>query len=224
MKFVIKSIIALISLSACFCDYEVTTFSESSVTYYAPKDVEVSKGIIFYLGTTIAPKKYVKIATMIASKGYLVAFPQNEFAYVLYSISETQTKNIYSKYPNVKFFLGGHSQGGGAATKMSNTRVNEIYGTILLSPLSYSKDSIADSGLPVLFFEAQNDKVLSASQKAESKTTLPVDAEMIFLEGCNHMGYSDNTFLFDGKCTIGVENQQRITGEKMLEFMDKYSA
>lgn len=220
MTFFNLFILYLTFLSLSKCDYEVESFTEKSVTYYIPKDADVTDGIIFYLGTAITPKKYDYIATFLASKGYLVALPNNLFAYILYSITETQTKAVLNKFPNIKFFLAGHSQGGGAATKMTNTMMNDIYGTILLSPLSYEKDSIKSTGLPVLFFEAQNDKVLSSSQKAESKKTLPEDAELVYLEGCNHMGYSDMSFFADGKCTIGIENQQKITADKMLEFMN----
>ncbi|MCQ2816377.1 MAG: alpha/beta hydrolase [archaeon] len=216
-----NALLVLLCLSFALCDYEVKEYTEGEVTYFEPQGCELKNGVIFYVGTAISPSKYPKLGNMIASKGYLVAIPQNTFAYVLYSVTERQTASVLKKFPNVKFFLSGHSQGGGAATKMSKSKIGEIWGTMLLSPLSYEKDSIADSGLPVLFFEAQNDKVLSDSQKEESKKTLPADAQQIFLEGCNHMGYSDSTFIFDGECTIGVENQQKITFNQMLDFMEK---
>ncbi len=165
-----KKLILLLSIAFALADYEVKVYTENEVTYYEPQNCEIKNGIIFYLGTAIAPSKYPLLGNTIASKGYLVAMPNNQFAYILYSITERETKQVLSKFPNVKFFLSGHSQGGGAATKMSKTMVKDIWGTLLLSPLSYKKDSIADSGLPVLFFEAENDKVLSQSQKEESNS------------------------------------------------------
>ena len=198
----------------------IKEISTSSVYYYIPENIgKIKYGIIFYPGTFIIPYFYKNLITILASRGYIICMSTNLMANILFSKSEKNTNEIINKYPDVQFFLAGHSQGGGAAVKIAKIMGNQFLGVILLSPLSYKKDSFEDKNLPTIYFEAENDKVLSKSMKEESKTTVPENTEFVFLKGCNHMGYSNMSF-FDGKCTIGVENQQKLVAGYILRFIE----
>ena len=200
-------------------DYEVVE-SDDFVTYVP--DANATHGFLFYLGTSVAPKYYQYLASALAKQGYLVVISTNGFPYMFYDKDEP----TFEEYPNIKFFVGGHSQGGAAAVKRTNEHRDEVVGVVLLAPLAYPHDSIADADIPVLLLEATNDGVLSADMKADAKRSIPYNSEQHLIEGC-HMSFStmdsDETLsLFhDGPATPEQKEAQRVsTLEYILAFMN----
>ena len=90
-------------------------YSESGMTY---KQVDYRFGVIFYVGTAIEPKYYEYLGNALAKQGYLVVIPKVtlNMTYAYYKAQE----EAFSAYPNVKFFVAGHSQGGGAALRRAS--------------------------------------------------------------------------------------------------------
>ena len=175
-------------------NYAYQIVSDEDYVTYVP-DANATHGFLFYLGTMIAPEYYDYLASALAKQGYLVVISTNAMSYTLYDEEEY----TFTDYPNIKFFVGGHSQGGGAAVKRTNENRDKVAGVVLLAPLAYPHDSIADAGIPVLLLEATKDGVLTSAMKADAKLCIPDDSEQYMIEGC-HMSFS--TFDSDGTLTM----------------------
>lgn len=178
-------------------NYAYQIVSDEDYVTYVP-DANATHGFLFYLGTMIAPEYYDYLASALAKQGYLVVISTNAMAYNLYDEEEY----TFTDYPNIKFFVGGHSQGGAAAVKRTNENRDKVAGVVLLAPiapLAYPHDSIADAGIPVLLLEATKDGVLTSAMKADAKLCIPDDSEQHMIEGC-HMSFS--TFDSDGTLTM----------------------
>ncbi|MDE6302058.1 MAG: alpha/beta hydrolase [Clostridia bacterium] len=198
------------------------TEDEDAVTYM-PKGAKAKYGLLFYVGTMIAPEQYAYLAESLAKQGYAVVIPKVTLGLAYGSYKEIEP--AFAKYPNIEFFIGGHSQGGGAAVKRAEENVATTKGVILLAPLCYGEDTIKDSALPTLLLEAKKDGVLTSSMKADAKTRLPDNREEYMLEGC-HMSFStlddDSTLAFfnDGPATAEVKAAQKEqTCAYVLAFM-----
>lgn len=207
-------------------NYEYEVVEGDSFVTYAPKGVTAKYGFLFYLGTMIAPECYDYLAGALAKQGYLVVISTNLFAFLQYDEEEP----TFETYPDVKFFIGGHSQGGGAGIRRTVENADKVMGVVLLAPLTFDGYSLVDSELPVLLLEAENDGVLSATMKAEAKERLPESREEHMLAGC-HMSFSTNDTdtvlgLFnDGPATAEVKAEQKVkTTEYVLAFLKKVTS
>ncbi len=139
-------------------------------------------GLIFYLGTIMKPELYSYIGNALAKQGYIVAFYNAPFAYAQYEEKE----KAFEMYPNVKFFVGGHSQGGGAAIRRAMECEDIVKGAILLDPMAfrhqllddngepmqnedgvdiYVNDSLKDTNMPAIFIKAQDQLIIKDSDR-----------------------------------------------------------
>lgn len=238
----LKVIIALLLCFASFCliacdgkpenqdiyvdygkdnSFEVEFSEDEDAVTYMPIGVKAKYGLLFYVGTAIAPEHYAYLAEPLAKQGYAVVISKVLFAYLAYR----ETEPAFEKYPNIEFFIAGHSQGGGAAVKRAQENIDSVKGVILCAPLCFGQDTIKDSELPTLLIEASKDGVLSKSMKADAKSRLPDARTEYMLEGC-HMSFSsmdsDSTLnLFnDGPVTDEVKAAQKeMTCRHILAFM-----
>lgn len=215
-KIIFTPIFILIIIASCIClgscnrhdvlipvDYALDNHFEVGVTdtesqlIFEPissegKKIDYKYGIVFYLGTMIDATYYEYLGNALAAQGYIVIMPKLLFAYAQYQKEETAFEN----FPNVRFFIGGHSQGGGACIRRAQECIDSVIGAILYSPLAYRhqltdengepvvdengveiyiKDDLSNSQLPVLLLEAANDNVLTADMKADAKSRLNED-------------------------------------------------
>ena len=187
--------------------------TDESLTY-APVGARARYGLVFYVGTAITQDSYSYMAIALAKQGYLVVLPKMtlNMAYAFYGKEEA----AFNKYSDVKFFVGGHSQGGGAAVRRAQENQDKLLGTILYAPLCYNEDSIADAQMPVLLIEATKDNVLTTDMKADAKTRLPTCYSAYILDGC-HMSFS--TFDSDAILNMfgdGPLNEEQKHVQKML--------
>lgn len=182
--------------------------------------VEYKYGLIFYVGEGISPNRYFYLASGLARQGYLVVIPkcENNLAYQHYSTTE----KAFSLYPNVKFFVGGHSQGGGAAIRRSYENASSVLGMILLSPIGqrhalyddnntpvldengihiYISDSIADTAIYTLLLNGENDKIRTEQIKADILTRLGPNLTQYTIQGGTHVGFCE-----DAKDTGGISD------------------
>ncbi len=201
--------------------FEYEILDEKDYLTYIPKEVNYTYGLLFYVGTTIGAKNYDYLASKLATQGYLVVINKNPFAWVMYQKNEP----TFEKYPNVSFFFGGHSQGGGAAVKRAKENLDKVQGLVLLAPLAYEIDSVADKNVPTLLINATLDGVLTSGMVAESKRAIPSNRTEYTIEGA-HMSFSewdsDSTLkLFnDGPISADTKaTQKSLTVEYVLAFM-----
>lgn len=204
-------------------NYECLKVEDADFVTYEPKDATPRYGLIFYVGTAIAPSYYDYLGEALAKQGYLMVIPKgsNGFAYMMY----TKTELAFDCFPDVEFFVGGHSQGGGAAVRRAEENTQKVKGVVLYAPLCYGKDSIVGSGLRTLLIEAKSDGVLSADMKADAKTRISEDRAEYMIDGA-HMSFSafddDLTLKMfnDGPASAQVKAKQKeLTIEYTLTFM-----
>lgn len=216
-------------------------YSESGMTY---KQVDYRFGVIFYVGTAIEPKYYEYLGNALAKQGYLIVMPKVtlNMTYAYYKAQE----EAFSAYPNVKFFVAGHSQGGGAALRRASENADTVAGAILLSPLCYRHklldadgnpvkdeesgvdkyiiDNLKDVDVATLLVEAEQDHVLSDEMKADAKTRLKEGYVHKVISPAAHMSFStmDNdeilkSFNNDGDGITEAQKQSQRT--KTVEYI-----
>ena len=171
-----------------------------------PKDITPKYGLIFFVGTAIGPSFYEYLNTALVKQGYVVIMPDVTLC-MTYLNYEDETIPCVNKgkslFPNVKFFVGGHSQGGGAAMRYSVENEDSVLGAIFMSPLCYEAheivkggeevmqfDTLKDSTLPTLLLEAFNDRVLDDNMKADSLSRMPQVYEHHMITPGAHMSFS----------------------------------
>ena len=178
-------------------NFEYEVIENADMVSYVPLNVTPKYGLIFYVGTVIEPKYYEYLATALAKEGYVAVIPKMSL-YMAYA-GYKEVEPAFASYPDVEFFVGGHSQGGGAAVRRAMENASTVKGVVLYAPLCYNTDNIVDCNIPTLLLEATNDGVLTAEMKANALTRISADAEKYMLTG-SHMSFS--TFDDDGVLTM----------------------
>lgn len=188
-------------------NYEVDRVEDDKLVTYLPKNITPKYGMIFYVGTAITPDKYDYLGKALARQGYVMTIPKesNCFAYLMYMDNEIS----FDRYPNIEFFVGGHSQGGGASVKRTQENIDRVKGTILYAPLCYKDDSIKDTNKPTLLIEATLDNVLTTTMKEDAKSRLPENRVEYMIEGC-HMSFSS----MDEDLTLSLFNDGPLNGSQ----------
>lgn len=249
---ILSLLIALCTLCACNDDddngldyskdhdFQVIVTDNTDALSFAPKDANYTYGLIFYKRDFISANDYSYLGQALAKQGFLVVIPKFELsAYTDYAPVE----KAFADNPNVRFFVGGHSQGGGAAVRRSMENADKVIGTIVFAPyfidrLLYDengnmirdennvpvkiKDSIAGTNLPCLYVQAGDDNFLPQSIKDSTISRLSKVCTSANIEGGTHSAFSSaaNDPLGDGNpITITAEDQRQATVQYTLAFM-----
>lgn len=170
--------------------------------------VNYKYGLIFYVGAGIDPSLYAYLGNALAEQGYLAIFPrvENNMSYLNYKSVES----AFAAYPQVKFFVGGHSvEGSGSAIRRSYENIDSVLGTILFAPVTdsarhikvdengnptldengdeiYIRDSLSGTSLPMLVLDGKCDEIRTAD--ANSRLSSNVQAEA--LDNANHTAFA----------------------------------
>lgn len=195
--------------------YDVAETETTDYKLYMPEADGVNIGFIFYLGTAMSTSNYDYIMRKIASAGIAVYVPNNPFPDLAYKTDE----KAYSVLKLSGYFIGGHSQGGGAAVRRAYENSDTTKGVILFSPLVSNPTTLADTSLPSVYFEAQNDYVLSASQRENAKSRMNAHCEYVLLNGAGHMCYGESNLLDGGGTVRDKREIQDEIAAKVIVFM-----
>lgn len=206
------------------------TYVDGKLSAYT--EVDHKYGLIFYVGEGISPDRYSYLARGLAKQGYLVVIPksENNLSYTNY----TTTEKAFNAYSDVKFFIGGHSQGGGTAIRRSYETADCILGTILLSPIGqrhalvdengnpvadengvniYISDSISGTTLPILLLNGENDKIRTEQTKADILTRLGQNLTQYSIKGGTHVGFCTDSSSIGGISDI-IDDRTEMTAEE----------
>ena len=156
--------------------FEVDVTEDENALTFAPKGFNYTYGVILYVGALIEPSEYTYLAEALAKQGYLTVIPK--FPLNMSATNYTDEEPAFSAYPNVKFFIAGHDQGGGAAIRRAQDSGNKVAGVLLYSPVIvnrrvydyeqgkyledengnpvYAPNSIAERSLPTLWIESDD--------------------------------------------------------------------
>ena len=169
--------------------------------------------LIFYPGGKVEYTAYAPLMRELAEEGidcYLVKMPVN-----LAFFGVNRADSIMEEFPHEKWYIGGHSLGGVAASMYASD--HDLDGLVLLA--SYPTKAIDE---PVLEIYGTEDGVLNMSRLEEADKYLPIDNLEIELKGGNHAQFGDyGEQDGDGKATITAEEQQRQTAEEIVNFFVK---
>lgn len=199
-------------------DYEVVETHDNDGKLYQPQG-KAKWGFIFYLGTAMNMSNYDYILNKIASKGIAVYVVNNMFADIMYNEEE----KAYKVLGDINYFIGGHSQGGGAGLRRAIENPETTKGCVFYSALVSNQCTLADTQIPAILFEAENDNILSSKQKQDTKNRMNSLCTYVLLEGANHMCYGKASvgLMGDGENTRDKQEIQDEIVVKTLEFMDK---
>jgi pimeloyl-ACP methyl ester carboxylesterase len=118
------------------------------------------------------------------------------------------------------FVIGGHSQGG----KMAAQFVYEnpkIFKGLFLMGTSHPRDiDLSPQDIPCVKLYAENDGLASVEEVMENENKLPLNTNLVFIEGGNHsqFGYLGQ-LLMDNSASISLEEQQNLSFEILLKFL-----
>ena len=169
--------------------------------------------LIFYPGGKVEYTAYSALMRDLAEEGidcYLVEMPAN-----LAFLDTDKADGIIKDFPHDKWYIGGHSLGGVAASMYAAD--HDLDGLVLLA--SYSTKVIDE---PAISIYGSNDGVLNLEKYEEAKSNLPANLKEVVIDGGNHAQFGDyGEQDGDGKATITAEEQQRKTADEIVNFFVK---
>lgn len=182
---------------------------------FKPKEVEPTRGIIFYPGAKVEPEAYAKLCSKIAQEGYLVIIAPMTLNFAIFSPNKAE--NIIDKYTNIESWtMSGHSLGGVMAANyaLKDSRVDSI-----IFYASYPQgNGLKDSNLKTLSIYASNDGIAKLERVKDA--VLPEQSEIVTIQGGNHAGfgtYGEQTG--DNKADISNDEEINIATEYAVKFL-----
>lgn len=204
----------------------IEVLSDDNIDYKLEKDMVVfkptinknNKGLIFYPGGKVEYLSYIPLMERIVKQGYtvfLLKMPLN-----LAVFNQNAAEKPIEKYSHINsWYLSGHSLGGAMASIYASKNINKIDGLILLG--AYPAADLSEYNIRMISIYGSEDKILNKDTFQKNKIYGPVDSTYIEIKGGNHAFYgSYGEQKKDGVASITAEEQQRLTAEKIFEFMD----
>lgn len=166
-------------------------------------------GLVFYPGGKVEYTSYMPLLEKLSKRGVssvLVEMPFN-----LAVFDKDAAELAFRELPDVKeWFLGGHSLGGAMASDYLKDVDDKVQGLILLG--SYP---VGDATSPKLIVYGSEDLGLDLDKIDEKKDTV------LEISGGNHAYFGNyGEQKGDGKALISREQQQDITVDAIMNFID----
>ncbi len=204
---------------ALISDSSVEVIMDKNSITFTPKDVEPSKGFIFYPDIKVDAKAYSKVCKMIAQKGYKVVIVDMPFNFPLFG--KDKANEIIEKYTTIdKWIIGGDYIGGITATKYVSDNFEKINGVVLIS--SYPEDSyLNELDMNVLSIWGSKDGVVDFQSLIDAKQKLPNKTIYVEIEGANHSQFANyGTHKNDEDALIEESEQQQNTVNSIVDFLN----
>ena len=177
-------------------------------------DTETDTGILFYPGGKVDYIAYAPLLESLRQQGYDVVLIKMPFNLAFFDMNVADEVITDMKYdlPEVKnWYILGHSLGGVAASKFAASFPEEVEGLMLLGAYDYGGYDPTNT----LIIYGTNDANLDLSKIDYDKS------EVYSIEGGNHAWFGDyGKQEGDGKATLTHEEQQSLTVNKIVEWMN----
>lgn len=173
--------------------------------------------IIFFQGGLVDPDAYRPLCLGLAENGFSCHIVKLRWRMPLWGY---ESINQLFDLGSGNYILAGHSQGGKMAAQFIHENPGQLKGLILLGT-SHPRDfDLSYSTIPTLKLYAEFDGLASVDEVLENQQKLPLNAQIIFIEGGNHsqFGFMRN-LLMDSSPTINREQQQMRVQEHMIDFL-----
>lgn len=227
--FVVWSLLAYRATStareALKSDVRVEVTDRQDHWLFAPRQMTVDVGLIFYAGALVDPAAYAPLAHAVADGGYpvlLIKLPRRgAFGGADGAAPLTRAIDATLAVPGVKRWVAsGHSRGGKIASELVRTRAGSLAGLVLIGT-SHPRDfSLANSRIPVTRIFGTRDTVADLHKVLDVRRNLPPATRDVQIDGANHSQFGYYGFQpGDWPATITRDEQQRLTREAVLSAL-----
>lgn len=210
--------VGLAAVTAWLAPYEVTVLpdvpaSSTSTGILLQPENPQDTGVAFIPGALVDPRAYENILAPLVVAGYpvYIAKPALGLAFAVPDV----VADAESAAPQVEqWVVAGHSLGGAVASGQTEGAA----GLILLG--AYPIDDISSADVPVLSISGSNDTLTTPQDVADSKATLPPQAQFVVIDGGVHAFFGDyGQQRGDGRPTTSRQDAQQQTQVAMLQFL-----
>ncbi|WP_191560231.1 alpha/beta hydrolase [Metabacillus idriensis] len=152
---------------------------------FEPENQKTDKGIILYPGAKVEPEAYAYLADQLSQKGYTAVIPKMPFNLAIAGIDKADTiiKNL-EQINN--WYIGGHSQGGAAASIYAFEHQEEIKGLFLLAAYPTNSSDFSNTDFPMLTIYAEHDGISTLEDINKTKHLLSDYTFFHKINGGNH--------------------------------------
>ena len=195
---------------------DVLPQTRNNTVIFAPQDATV--GFIFYPGAKVEHEAYLPLMEACAAQGIFCVLVDMPLYFPL--IDGNAAEGIPALYPQIeRWYIGGHSLGGYAASGYVADHAELYEGLILLA--SYSAADLTESGLTVLSIYGSEDQIMNRDRYAEGLSKLPAAFTEVIIEGGCH-AYFGMYNGQDGSDALSVANEEQLymTASAIAEFMN----
>jgi hypothetical protein len=177
-------------------------------------------GFVFYPGGLVDPAAYAPLMKHVSDGGVLVVIVPMPLDLAVFGVGRAD--KVVTAYPDVTHWaIGGHSLGGAMACEYVSNNPRVFDGLILLASYPADSTDLSEIDLPTILIYGTEDGVSGEVFEA-SKSRLPDDTTLVEISGGNHAQFGDyGPQKGDGAASISRDQQQRLTAEAILDFLEK---
>ncbi len=184
---------------------------------------EARANLIFYPGGFVDERAYAVLLDGLKNEGIRVFLVSMPFKLAITNIDAAE--QVYRDYPSeLPWYIIGHSLGGASASIFLDLKPDWVDGFILLAAYPADSSDLSESGFNVLSIYGDQDFVLDIKKFEDTQYLLPNDTIYYVIQGGNHAyfgNYGDQKG--DGEALITREQQQRLTIERIILFLENNS-
>jgi dienelactone hydrolase len=169
--------------------------------------IQGDTALIFYPGAKVEHIAYLPILKKLTEKGITCVLVEMPFNMAIFDSDAAE--DVFEKLPEIKnWYIGGHSMGGAMASSYAAKNKDKIEGLILLGAYVYG-DYPAEKALTVY-----------GTFNSNLEEHIDYTENIVVIEGGNHAQFGNyGEQKGDPKATISAEEQQNITVDAILNFI-----
>lgn len=172
------------------------------------EDNDLNSGFIFYPGGKVEALAYAPLMKKLSDKGLTVVLVEMPFNLAVFDADAAD--RVLDELKDIEnWFIGGHSLGGAMASSYLEKNEYEYQGLVLLGAYP-----LVDLSLPMLTLVGSDDGIIDQQKVKELENP-------VIIQGGNHGNFGNYGIQEgDGKGSMSREEQQNITVEAILKFID----
>lgn len=166
--------------------------------------------LIFYPGGKVEYTAYIPLLEKLSQSGITCVLVKMPFNLAVFEPNAAD--QVYAKLPQIKnWYIGGHSLGGAMASAYAAKHRDKIQGLVLLGAYIFGD---VDPDRSITLYGSE-DQVLDRSKITYAEN-------VVIIQGGNHAQFGNyGEQKGDGTATITSEEQQAITANEILKYLDR---
>ncbi|MEJ5257370.1 MAG: alpha/beta hydrolase [Fervidobacterium sp.] len=184
--------------------------------YFIPKTDAPEVGVIIYPGGHVENRAYTPIGYRLAEKGIIAVVLEAPMNFAIFDTEAAS--DVIMKFPDIKWYVAGHSLGGVAASEFVYKYKDDVAGLILMA--SYPAKDVSKLDLKVLSIYASEDGLATPQKIKEKKPLHPSITKYVLIDGGNHSQFGYYGFQKgDKQAKITKEEQMSIIVKSIIDFI-----